>query len=118
MAERSSLERDFQPYVAIGTWPRRGERGQVHFRLSRRVADGRKATLSLGGKRFVLIGGGGDAWAADRRMDAAIVATMRSAPTMSISARDSRGRAFGNRYNLAGAATALDSATVACAGFR
>lgn len=118
MAEPSALARDFQPYVAIGTWPRRGERGQVHFRVSRRVAAGQRITLALGGQRFALVGGGGDAWAADRRMDAAIVAAMRSAPTMQLSARDARHRPFGNSYDLAGAATAMDAATVGCAQLR
>lgn len=111
----SQAERQFQPYAAIGTWPRRGERGQVHFRLSRRLALGARVTLSLGGQRFALSAGGAEAWAADKRMDAAIVAAMRSARTMNVSARDERGRSFGNSYDLAGAATAMDSATLACA---
>lgn len=114
VAEPSAFAREFQPYVAIGTWPRRGERGQVHFRLSRRLAPTARVSLSLGGRRYVLVGGGADAWAADRAMDAAIVAAMRSAPVMSISARDARGRPFGNAYDLAGAATAMDTATLAC----
>lgn len=118
MAEPSALQRDYQPYAAIGTWPRRGERGQVHFRLSRRLAAGATITLSLGGQRFALSGGGGDAWAADKRMDAAIVAAMRSAPTMALNSRDARGRTFGNTYDLIGAATAMDAATVGCASLR
>lgn len=118
MADPSTLERDYQPYLAIGTWPRRGERGQVHFRLSRRLAPGAPITLSVGGQRFALVGGGGEAWAADRRADAAIVAAMRSAPALNLSARDARGRPFGNSYDLVGAATAMDAATVACARLR
>ncbi|MBC2666509.1 hypothetical protein H7F51_13355 [Novosphingobium flavum] len=115
MADPSAFERETQPYAAIGTWPKRGERGQVHFRLSRRIAAGGRVTLSLGGQRYVLAAGGADAWAADPRMDAAIVAAMRSARSMYVSARDSRGRPFGNAYALPGAATAMDSATLACA---
>jgi hypothetical protein len=115
MAEPSQAQRTFQPYAAIGTWPRRGERGQVHFRLSRQIAPNTRVTLSLGGQRFVLSAGGADAWSADRRMDAAIVAAMRSARGMNVSARDERGRSFGNSYVLAGAATAMDAATLACA---
>ena len=117
-AEPSTLERDYQPYLAIGTWPRRGERGQVHFRVSRHLAPGAPITLNIGGQRFALVGGGGEAWAADRRADAAIVAAMRSAPALRLSARDARGRPFGNSYDLAGAATAMDAATVACARLR
>lgn len=117
-AEPSAKKRTYQPYVAVGTWPRRGERGQVHFRLSRFLASGAKPTLSLGGQRFALVGSGADAWAADKQMDAAIVAAMRSAPTMSLSARDAAGRHFSNAYDLAGAPTAMDAATVGCAEFR
>ena len=36
MAQPSSLQREFQPYADIGTWPRQQARGQVHIRLSRR----------------------------------------------------------------------------------
>jgi hypothetical protein len=115
MAQPSAFERAFQPYAAIGTWPRRNERGQVHLRLSRQLAAGSKPVLTLGDQRFQLVGGGADAWAADRAMDAAIVAAMRSARTMQLSARDARGRPFGNAYDLAGAATAMDTATLACA---
>ncbi|MEP2549142.1 MAG: invasion associated locus B family protein, partial [Qipengyuania citrea] len=72
-------------------------------------------TVAIGGKRFELTGGGGDAWARDRTMDAAIVAAMRSADRMVIRATDTRGRRFSNTYSLAGAATAMDAATLACA---
>lgn len=115
MAEPSAYERTFQPYAAVGTWPRRNERGQVHFRLSRQLAAGATVTLSIGGQRFALAAGAADAWAVDRRMDAAIVAAMRSAPRMWVSGRDERGRRFGNSYALAGAATAMDAASLACA---
>ena len=50
-AEPSSQAREYQPYVAIGTWPRRGERGQVHFRVSRRLAPRQPITLTLGRQR-------------------------------------------------------------------
>ncbi|MFC3173116.1 hypothetical protein ACFOD9_02505 [Novosphingobium bradum] len=118
MAEPSSLAREFQPYAAVGTWPRQGERGQVHLHLSRRLAPGRPVTLTIGGQRFVLVSGAADAWAQDRRMDAAIVAALRSAPTMAVSARDAAGRSFGNSWRLDGAATAMDAATVGCARLR
>lgn len=118
MAEPSRLKRDYQPYADIGTWPRRGLRGQVHFRLSRKLAANARITLSLGGERFELTGGGGDAWAADRRMDAAIVAAMRSARAMTVSARDAAGRRFSNTYVLAGAASAMDAAAIGCARLR
>ena len=115
MAAPSAKRRDYQPYAAIGTWPRRMIRGQVHFRLARKLADNARITLTIGRGRFVLTGGGGDAWATDRRMDAAIVAAMRSAPSMTVSARDAVGRGFSSTWPLAGAATAMDAAAIGCA---
>ena len=116
--EPSRSARDYSPYASVGTWPRRGVRGQVHLRLSRKLAERSTISLSVGGRRFVLTGGGGDAWAADRSMDAAIVAAMRSAGSMTVSARDSRGKRFSDRYQLGGAATAIDAAAVGCARIR
>lgn len=106
------------PFASVGTWPKQGVRGQLHVRLSRNLAKAAAITLSIGGQSFQLTGGGGDAWAKDPRMDAAIVAAMRSASAMSVSARDDAGRRFTDRYSLSGAATALDAATVGCARIR
>lgn len=117
-AQPSRLARDYQPFATVATWPRRTVRGQIHFRLSRRLAPGGRIVLSIGEQRFTLTGGGGDAWAADRRMDAAIVAAMRSAQGMSVSARGADGRGFSNSWPLAGAATAMDAAAIGCAQLR
>ncbi len=118
MAAPSTLQRDYQPYAAVGTWPRQKLRGQVHFRLSRRIDSNARIVLSIGERRFALTGGGGDAWATDRRMDAAIVAAMRSASSMTVSARGADGRGFSNTWELAGAATAMDAAAIGCARVR
>jgi hypothetical protein len=105
-------------YVDVATWPRKGVRGQVHFRLSRPLSASPRLSLSLGGMRYALTGGGADAWARDKAMDAAIVAAMRSAESMSISATDRSGHRFTDRYSLDGVATAMDAATVGCARLR
>lgn len=118
MAQPSLKRREYQPYAAVGAWPRRGIRGQVHFRMSRRILPGAPIVLSIGRQRFRLAGGGGDAWAADKRMDAAIVAAMRSARSMTVSTRDSNGGRFSNTWPLAGAATAIDAAAIGCARLR
>jgi hypothetical protein len=114
-ARQSTLQRDYEPYASIGTWPSRKLRSQVHLRLSRKLSPGAAINLRIGGKNFALTGGGGDAWAKDQTMDAAIVAAMRSAGSMTVGSKDSRGRRFSNTYNLSGAATAMDAATVGCA---
>jgi hypothetical protein len=85
------------------------------IRLSRELAEQPRIRLALGDKRFELTGGGGDGWAKNRAMDAAIVAAMRSAGSMSVSATDTRGQRFTDRYSLEGVATALDAATIGCA---
>ncbi|GAD48351.1 hypothetical protein NT2_02_04330 [Caenibius tardaugens NBRC 16725] len=117
-ANPGTARRDFEPTASVGTWPKRQIRNQIHFRLSRKILPAGKITLFLGGKRFALTGGGADAWAVDAAMDAAIVAAMRSAGSMSVSALDERGNAFTNTYGLAGAATALDAALLGCAKLR
>lgn len=114
----SLKRRDFQPYADVAFWPRAQVRGQVHFRLSRKLATGAAITLSIGGQRLRLAGGGADAWAADKRMDAAIVAAMRSAGEMTVSARDAAGNGFSNSWTLTGAATAMDAAQIGCARLR
>ena len=118
IAAAENEARDHAPFASVGTWPRRNVRGQVHMRLSRTTARSASISLAIGGERFQLTGGGGDAWAQDRRMDAAIVAAMRSAGSMRVSASDRAGRRFTDRYSLEGAATALDAATVGCARVR
>lgn len=116
--ETSRRARDYRAYATVGTWPARGVRGQVHFRLSRKMAERPDLSLRIGGQRFALSGGGGDAWARDKTMDAGIVAAMRAAETMTVSARDARGRRFSDRYALGGVATAMDAAAVGCARSR
>jgi hypothetical protein len=117
-AEKERRSPKSSAYVDVATWPREGVRGQVHFRLSRQLSDRPRLSLSMNGQRYRLTGGGIDAWAPDRKADAAIVAAMRSASRMSLSATDSAGRRFTDRYSLEGVATAMDAATVGCASVR
>ncbi|NBC35304.1 hypothetical protein GTZ99_01880 [Novosphingobium sp. FSY-8] len=116
-AGRGDARGDFQPYVDVAWWPKRGVRGQLHVRLSRRPGDG-PITLTIGDQSFRLVGGGGEAWAADERMEAAILAAMRSASGLRISARGGNGRGFTDHYDLTGAPTAMDAAAMGCAGAR
>ncbi|GGB95593.1 hypothetical protein GCM10011494_12590 [Novosphingobium endophyticum] len=118
MAEPSTAWRDYQPFATVGTWPRRGARNRVHLRLSRKMAEGSRITLSVGGKRYDLTGGGGDAWPQDDRDNAAIIAAMRSAPRMTVRAQGAKGGRFVNTWPLAGAASAMDAALIGCARLR
>jgi hypothetical protein len=108
----------WRPFAAIGYWPRAGVRGQVHIRLSREIAQNAPIIATVDDSRFTLTGGGADAWATDRRADAAIVAAIRSGTRMSISARSRGGASFSDSYRLRGAATAIDAAALGCGRLR
>jgi hypothetical protein len=103
----------WRPFASVSI-PPGGGGGQINIRLRHRKLRGAPVFLSVGGRRFRLIAGGSDAWARDAAEDAAIVAAMRSAPSMSVEARRQDGRAFVDVYRLRGAATAIDAAALAC----
>ena len=105
-------------FAAVGNWPRERVRGQVHFRLSRARAGNAPVILNVGERRFTLVAGEADAWAPDQRADAAIIAAMRSASSMSVQTRGVNGRGFADTYTLKGAATAIDAAALGCARLR
>lgn len=102
-------------YATVSNWPERKVRGAMYFLLSRDAASAGNVRLSVGDKRFTLVAKGRNAWARDARDDAAIVAALRSANRMSVSAQTAKGGSFTDRYALTGAATAIDAATVGCA---
>jgi len=101
-------------FAAVSSWPQRGVRGQVHFRLSRAVDPGGSVRLVIGGEQFRLTTTGQNAWAADGAGDVAIITAMRAASQMQLSASDRAGRRFTDDYALEGVATAIDAASVAC----
>jgi hypothetical protein len=105
-------------YASVGFWPKSRIRQQIYIRLTRPRAAGAELRLTLGTRRFVLTGTGVHGWASDRRMDAAIVAAMRSATAMVAESRGADGRRIADRYPLRGAATAIDAAALGCTGMR
>lgn len=106
----------WRPFAGIGTWPGQGLRSSLHVRLSRERDRSAAVTLSVGERRFTLVAGGIDAWAADAASDRAIVAGLRAGRSMSVEAVEKGGRPFADTYALAGAATAIDAALLACVG--
>lgn len=103
-------------YASVGYWPRSRVRGQVYIRLTRARGPRAELRLTLGARRFILTGNGVHGWASDPRMDAAIVAAMRSNPSMVVESVGTDGRAIADTYRLRGAATAMDAAALGCAG--
>ena len=102
-------------YASVGTWPKSRVRGQFYVRLSKARGPQRELRLTVGSRRFVLTGNGVHGWASDARMDAAIIAAMRSAPSMSVESGTPNGGAIADTYRLRGAATAIDAAALGCA---
>ena len=109
IAEPTNQSSQFR-YASVGFWPGARVRAQIHIRMTGALAAGTPVTLDVGGQRFQMTTNGTGVWASDPRMDATIVAAMRSAPTMTVTAG-------GNitRWALRGAATAIDAAALGCA---
>ena len=105
----------WRPFAAIGHWPGRQIRGQFHIRLRAAKQTGVAVTLAIDDQHFTLVSGGADAWAADARADAAIVAAIRGGSRMSVATTAEDGKRITDRYELRGAATAIDAAAIACA---
>ena len=101
-------------YASIGFWPNRKIRRQFHARLSRERSTNSRVIVSIAGRRFRLTANTTDAWSQDKRMDAALVAAIRSAKTMTIESVGRDGRPIVDAYLLRGAATAIDAATLGC----
>ena len=102
-------------WADVGDWPARHLTGRVHLRLGRALAATPAPVLTVGDQHIALIVNGADAWPADPRGDAAVVAAMRSAPTLTVTAHDTAGKEFALAWPLEGAATAIDAALVGCA---
>jgi hypothetical protein len=111
---RSPRGADAQPFVAVTHRQATGGAGQLHVRLSRAPRPGSAVLLRIDGQSFQLVARGRDAWAADARADAEIVAAMRTGLEMRVDTRAERGEAVRDPYRLRGAASAIDAAAIAC----
>ncbi len=101
-------------FASVASWPSKRIRAQLAIRMSHEHRDGAPVTLSIGDSSFDLVAQGRDAWARDRRTDATVVAAMRSGSSMSVSSVTPQGLPFADGYRLRGAASAIDSALLAC----
>jgi hypothetical protein len=103
-------------FASVASWPARRLRASLHVHLTRTRDRSAPVTLSIGERRFILAAADRDAWATDAPSDRAIVDAMRSGRSMSVEGVGAGGAPFVDVYALAGAATAIDAATLACAG--
>ena len=104
----------WRPFASVALWPARHRRDVVFVRLSATRAAGTPVTLSVGDRRFRLVGEGSGAWSPDPAMDRALVAALRGEHSLSVAAVSARGEPFADTYLLAGAATAIDAAALGC----
>ncbi len=96
------------------TFDRKARRGQFAASLSKPVAPGGTAMLTIDGAPFLLVARGTSAWSRGPAQEAAIILALRSAMRMKVEGRTARGVRFIDRFDPAGAATAID-ASAACA---
>ncbi len=101
-------------YASVGFWPKRNIRAQFHVRLSRDRSSNSRVMVGIGGRRFQLTANRSDGWSQDKRMDAAIIAALRSANSMTIESTGRNGKPIVDAYLLRGAATAIDAASLGC----
>lgn len=101
-------------YASVGFWPKRGIRAQFHVRLSRDRSTNSRVMVGIAGRRFQLTASRSDGWSQDKRMDAAIIAALRSAKSMTVESTGRDGKPIVDAYLLRGAATAIDAASLGC----
>lgn len=112
--EETSGKPTAKAFLSIGFWPSRKVTHQIYVRLSRERSTNSGITLSAGGRRFRLQAEGSSGWAADRRMDLAIIAAMRSATSLSVESIGRDRRSIVDTYSLRGAPSAVDAAAIGC----
>jgi hypothetical protein len=95
--------------------PDRRQWGQFHVGLSRAPRAGATVMLEIGRRPFLLVARGSDAWSRGTAQDQAIIEALRSASAMKVSARSASGGRFTDRFEVRGAATAIDMAAARCA---
>jgi hypothetical protein len=76
---------------------------------------GSTVILTVGDQPFLLVASGGWAWSRGPLQEQAIIAAARNAGGMRVEGRDLGGGRFADRYDLAGAPTAIDAAAARCA---
>ncbi|WP_298670509.1 hypothetical protein [uncultured Sphingomonas sp.] len=112
---RAGAASRWRPFASVISRFGRERRSAIFVRLSAAARIGAPVTLAIGDRRFTLSARESAAWSPDAATDRAIVAAMRGARSMSISAVAPTGRPFADSYALTGAATAIDAAALGCA---
>lgn len=105
-----------EPYAGFA-FDRSGRpHGQLYVHLGRAARAGASVIATIGDQPFLLAGNGEWAWSVNAAQQQAILGAARYGQNMWVDSRDTGGRRIVDRYDLSGAATAIDAAAAACAG--
>jgi hypothetical protein len=105
-----------KPFAGFTFDPSGRLHGQFYAHLGRPPRPGSSVVVTIGDQPFLLVGKGEWAWSGSSAQQRAILNAARYGQGMRIDSRGSSGRRVVERYDLSGAATAIDSAAAACAG--
>jgi hypothetical protein len=115
---------DMQPKAAkrtsvvfyVTTWPKDGVRNQVSVRLGYDIKGSSAASVTAGGKRFVLAGDDGDKYAYPKDLadEPKLLAAMAAGGPMIVKATSAKGTATTDQYSLDGASAAVQKLQQAC----
>jgi hypothetical protein len=105
-----------QPFAGFA-FDRSGQpHGRFYVHLGRAARSGATVIATIDGQVFLLVGKGEWAWSRNTAQQQAMLNAARYGRGMRIDSRDTGGRRIVDRYDLSGAATAIDAAAAACAG--
>jgi hypothetical protein len=104
------------PFAGFAFDPSGRLQGRFYVHLNRPARDGSTVIATIGSTPFLLGGTGQWAWSKSPGQQRAILDAARFGQSMRVESRGRDGRRIVDRYSLAGAATAIDSAAAACAG--
>jgi hypothetical protein len=107
---------DTNPYAGFAFDSGGGLHGRFYVHLARPARAGATVVATVGDQPFLLANKGDWAWSGDLAQQQAMLNAARYGSGMRIDSRDTGGRRMIDRYDLSGAATAIDSAAAACAG--
>lgn len=105
-----------QPFAGIAFDRSGGRHVRFYIHLARPARSGATVMATIGSQPFLLGSAGQWAWSTSVAQQSAIIGAARYGTAMRVDYHDSAGRRLVDRYALAGAATAIDSAAAACAG--
>lgn len=114
----ASAKRD-KIYVIISVWPGRGVRDELQVVPGYQYRDGEPVWAQVGNAAKVEFfsrndGAGGAAWVKEIADENALVASMRSGSSLTVTGMSKRGTKTTDTYSLSGIAAALGAAHKAC----